>query len=824
MNKIKETLKKLNIFDYFILLSPFIDLITSQAAYKSESTLTLGMIVRFGFLAIMLLYLIFKNKSKYKKKSIIYISILITFGIINLTNSYFLKGSSVMIEEIKYMIKAFYFPIMLVISLNYFSDKNTKVNDKVLYITGMVYAFFIFLAFLIEKPFGFDLLGTGFYPGWFFSANEISAMFGLISPFIIFLTIKNYKKIYMYPLFIMFIVSALLLKTSVPSLGIAISSILLLVIIVIKHIVNKEQKIIKKGTIISVILVFLISAFFLTDFIKKDYNFTDVDNDKIMTHIFSNRNDYNKLVLNKYKSSNIKEKLIGMGYIDIESIDGRRTNNTEIDYTDIFYPYGIVGFIIYFCVFTYLIFKIITYLIINFKKTLASDNLIPFYISICLIIGIAFFAGHTLTAPAVSIYVSILTAYLYLTINKKEKNNKKSIMFVSQHYYPENFKVTDICEELVKEGKEVTILTGLPNYPTGRIPKEYRWFKKRKENINGVKVIRASLIRRKKGAIGLSINYLSFMITSSFKSLFINKNFDVIVVYQLSPITMAIPGVILKKLTNKPLYLYCCDIWPESAKNMIKNEKGIAFKILFKLSKYIYSQCDKISVTSKPFVSYFTDVHGINKNKISYIPQHSDDINLGKGKTKDSNINFVFMGNIGIAQDIETILKACEKIKNVENFKVHFVGEGSYLERAKEITKEKKLNDIVIFHGRHPSEKMIDFYNLADACLLTLNSKNLVGLTMPGKLQGYMAAGKPVIGAINGAAQEVIKEARCGLCANSGDYKKLAAYMKDFILKPEKYKECGLNGRKYYEDHFTKDQFMLKLNKELDSLLEEKNV
>ncbi|MCL6604715.1 MAG: glycosyltransferase family 4 protein [Paenibacillus sp.] len=395
------------------------------------------------------------------------------------------------------------------------------------------------------------------------------------------------------------------------------------------------------------------------------------------------------------------------------------------------------------------------------------------------------------------------------------------ILVVCQYYYPEQFKINDICEQLAQEGHLVTVLTGLPNYPTGKVPSSYRWGRKRKEIINGVEVQRCFEVGRTNGIVGMALNYGSYMLSASFKALFLKKDFDIILVYQLSPVTMALPGIVLKKLSKKPLYLYSCDIWPESMKNIISDESNIIYRLTKKLSTYIYSNCDHITVTSKPFINYFNQEHSIPMDKISYLPQHAEDSNsYVHSPTENDTTDFMFMGNIGISQDIDCILNAVETISHIPKFKVHFVGDGSCLEQSKQTVVEKKLHDIVEFHGRHPLEKMNEFYSLADVCLLTLKADNLVGLTMPSKLQGYMAAGKPVIGAIDGAAQEVIKESQCGKCVDAGDYKGLAEVMKDFVQHPDKYKNYGENGREYFEEHFTKDIFMSKLSNELNRLME----
>lgn len=395
------------------------------------------------------------------------------------------------------------------------------------------------------------------------------------------------------------------------------------------------------------------------------------------------------------------------------------------------------------------------------------------------------------------------------------------ILVVCQYYYPEQFRINDICEQLVLDGHSVTVLTGLPNYPAGVISNEYRWFKKRKEVINGVKVIRSFEIARRSGTFYLGLNYFSYMFSASLKIILMKKDFDLIFVYQLSPVTMAIPAIIGKKIEKIPLYLYSCDIWPDSMKNIISNENNILYKLLKRTSTYIYSQCDGIGITSTPFFQYFNTVHAVSLDKISYIPQHAEETYLNICAPKDNDvIDFVFMGNIGIAQDIDCIIDAVNELNKNLKFKVHFVGDGSYLERSKSIVFEKKLSKYIEFHGRHSLEEMPKFYEIADACLLTLKSDSMVGLTMPSKLQGYMAAGRPVIGAINGAAQEIINESKCGVCVNASDSISLANVMNDFILNQDKYKKCGENGRKYFVENFTKKIFMEKLVKQFNKLTE----
>ena len=385
------------------------------------------------------------------------------------------------------------------------------------------------------------------------------------------------------------------------------------------------------------------------------------------------------------------------------------------------------------------------------------------------------------------------------------------ILVVCQHYFPENYQITPICEQLVKEGHEVTALVGLPNYPLGVVPDEYKRGH-RDEFINGVHILRSYERGRKKGVVNLAINYLSFWISSCFKVRKISEDFDIVFAYQSSPITMAIAGKKYAKKHKKPLLLYCCDLWPESMKMYIKNERNIIFRIGKILSKKIYCSADMIACQSKSFIDYLSKIHGISENKLTYLPAFADESYLEKDFQIDNGItDFMFMGNLGIAQDLISVLKAVVKIKDIQGFQIHFVGDGSCLKKMKIFVEEHGLLDKVRFYGRRPVKEMDKFYEIADACLVSLNADNLTGLTLPSKVQGYMAAGKPIIGMINGSAKDVIEESRCGICVPAGDINGFAAAMKDFIISNEKYSSCGENGRNFFINNFKKEIFIDKL-------------
>jgi glycosyltransferase involved in cell wall biosynthesis len=397
------------------------------------------------------------------------------------------------------------------------------------------------------------------------------------------------------------------------------------------------------------------------------------------------------------------------------------------------------------------------------------------------------------------------------------------ILLVCQYFYPEQFRVNDICFALVKNGYEVTVLTGLPNYPSGTIDKKYRWFKKRKEMINGATVIRSSLIGRGKSTKRrLVLNYLSFVIAASIKALYMKKNFDLILVYQLSPVTMAIPGILLKKITKKPLIIYCHDLWPESlvARGILDDSR--VYHFVLKISQWIYKSADEIFTSSKMFEQYFKEVIGIEK-EVKYLPVYAESLfeNIESQERQSDETNLVFAGNISEMQSIETIIFAANILKNESNILFHIVGDGSSKSKCEALSKELGLKN-VIFHGKYPVTEMPRFYSMADAFLVTLKANKVISYTLPNKVQSYMAAGKPIIGAIDGETNLVIKEADCGLCVNAEDSEGLARVIKQFVCDKDKHQYYGENAKKYYDNNFSKKIYIMKINALLQEAIEQR--
>lgn len=383
-----------------------------------------------------------------------------------------------------------------------------------------------------------------------------------------------------------------------------------------------------------------------------------------------------------------------------------------------------------------------------------------------------------------------------------------NILVVCQYYYPEQFKINDICETLVKNGNNVTVLTGLPNYEEGIVSKEYKFLKKRKENINGVNILRCFETGRRKGTIYRIINYISYMISASCKAIFLNKDFDIIYVYQLSPITMTIPAIIYKKIHKKKLVLYCLDLWPESVTTFGIKNNSFMYKIINKLSKYVYSKADKIIVSSKSFKDILNDK---TKKDIKYIPQYADVIFKESKLNESEKHHYIFAGNIGKAQSVQTIIKAANYIRNDENIIIDIVGDGSSIDECKALAKEMKLSN-VIFHGRKRIEEMQEFYDKASAMIVTLSKDNFACQTLPAKVQACMATKNAIIASANGETARVIQESNCGYCVEAEDAQKLANIILEFTNLSIKERETLRNNSlNYYNENFKKEIFIIQL-------------
>jgi len=395
------------------------------------------------------------------------------------------------------------------------------------------------------------------------------------------------------------------------------------------------------------------------------------------------------------------------------------------------------------------------------------------------------------------------------------------ILIVTQYFYPENFKSNDMAFELQKKGHDVTVLTGIPNYPEGNIYDGYGFFKNRKQIIDGVEIIRTLLLPRGKGGgIRLFLNYFSWAFFASLKarSISSHKKFDAVIVHEPSPITQFYPALVIKKAQKTPVYFWVMDLWPESLEiaGGIKNKFVLNF--FMKMVQRFYKESEKILITSKGFRKSILE-KGDFDHKIEYFPNWAEDT-ISSGNLNypipvlPDGFKIMFAGNIGEAQDLESIMDAALKLRENKEIKFILVGDGRKMPFVQEFIKNNNLEETVYTVGRFPVEAMASFFNAADILLVSLKDDPIFNLTVPAKVQAYMSSGKPIMAMLNGEGSENIKEAECGFAVPAGDSEKLAQAIQTASQKhKEELKKMGMNGKKFYEKHYRMEECISNLER-----------
>lgn len=401
---------------------------------------------------------------------------------------------------------------------------------------------------------------------------------------------------------------------------------------------------------------------------------------------------------------------------------------------------------------------------------------------------------------------------------------KEHILVISQCFYPEQFRINDICTEWVKRGYKVTVITGIPNYPQGKYYDGYGLFKKRKESYNGMEIIRIPLIPRGNNSITLSLNYLSFVASGWFWKVFTKIKADYVFIFETSPMTQALPGVWYAKKRGIPCYIYVQDLWPENVEIVTGISNRLVIGSLEKMVGYIYENCDKIFTTSESFI---TAIHNrdVPLSKIEYWPQYAEDFYMPLDDIEipeipnDEAFNIIFTGNIGEAQGLDILPKAAKIIKNrfSKNIRFNIVGDGRYKSKLKKIVNTKEVDEMFNFIPRQPATSIPKFIAASDVAFLSLANSPLFSMTIPAKLQSYMACGIPIIASASGETDEIIKMSNSGLCGAPDNVEELVNNIIKLSDKSkQELKQLGNNARIYCEEHFNKDTILNSMDKYFD--------
>lgn len=403
------------------------------------------------------------------------------------------------------------------------------------------------------------------------------------------------------------------------------------------------------------------------------------------------------------------------------------------------------------------------------------------------------------------------------------------ILIISQYFWPESFRINDIAEGLIERGHEITVLTGLPNYPDGKIHPGFGWFKNTRHDYNGAKVIRVPLITRgNSSGLRLILNYLSFALFSCLLAPIVCRgNYDAILVFQLSPITCALPAILLRRLKSIPIICWIQDLWPESLSATGAINSNLILSWVEKLVRFIYKNCDRILIQSKAFSDSITS-RGVAEEKLSYLPNSIE--NFFQPISKETarvgttilpaGFRVMFAGNIGAAQDFQTIVDAAENLKNYKEIQWIVLGDGRKRAWAEEEVKKKGLANSFHFLGRHPLESMPAFFASADAMLVTLKRDPIFALTIPSKVQSYMACGKPIIAALDGEGARVVNDAGAGLTCSSETPAELAAKVLEIYQMDEDSRNVmGERGLAYCRENFGREKVLSQLEEAISETI-----
>lgn len=379
------------------------------------------------------------------------------------------------------------------------------------------------------------------------------------------------------------------------------------------------------------------------------------------------------------------------------------------------------------------------------------------------------------------------------------------ILLVTQFYYPERFSTSDIAEELVKQGNEVTVLTGKPNYGYGYILSEYK--KVKEEHINGVRVLRVKLQPRKHSRISIIRNYLSFHRNAKRYVRKLDSDFDVVLSISLSPVISIAPAIKYAKKHYVPHVLYCQDLWPESTVVTNAVRKGsLVYRVLYRWSKKLYEKCDEIVISSPSFKSYFNEVLCITDKKfpVVYQPILNSKEQL-EPIVYEKKHNFVYAGNIGTLQLTNELVEAMKLLKR-DDAKLYLMGMGTNLNKIKKQIAEEHLEDKVEYAGALPIEKAERYYKNADTLIVSLKDQGTVGKTIPNKAIQYMKYGRPLVGVIKGDAKALLEKAGGTLFSDENPQQIADIFAQICNISEKEKARLGENNARYFNEYLTAEK------------------
>jgi glycosyltransferase involved in cell wall biosynthesis len=392
------------------------------------------------------------------------------------------------------------------------------------------------------------------------------------------------------------------------------------------------------------------------------------------------------------------------------------------------------------------------------------------------------------------------------------------LLVVSQYFWPENFRINELVRSLVARGHNVEVLTGKPNYPEGTIFPGYRAWGCQQEQWSGATVHRLPLVAREtKSAIKLSLNYLSFILSGLLFApwLLRRRQYDAVFVYAPSPILQALPALLLGRIKKAPVAIWVQDLWPASLSATGYVRSSAVLKGVESVVSFIYNKAELLLVQSRAFVG---PVAALARGKaIVYYPNSVDtafaevqspDVVLPDVPALDEGFSVVFAGNVGAGQAVEVIVNAADLLRDVPEIRFVVFGQGSRWGWMREQVLSRGLTNLHL-PGRFPVNTMPGLMQKAGALLVTLADEHIFTLTVPNKVQAYLAAGRPILACLNGEGARLVEESQAGLSVPAQNAKALAAaVMQLFRMTSEERAALGTNGQRYFREHFDNEKLV----------------
>jgi colanic acid biosynthesis glycosyl transferase WcaI len=384
------------------------------------------------------------------------------------------------------------------------------------------------------------------------------------------------------------------------------------------------------------------------------------------------------------------------------------------------------------------------------------------------------------------------------------------VLFIAHYFQPEpNFFLgLPFAKELVRRGHEVEVLTGLPNYPGGKIYDGYRVRLLQREIMDGIVVNRMPLYpSHDQSSFRRTLCYTSLAASASIVGPWAVKRADVAYVV-LGPITIGLPACVLKLLRGIPFVVNVQDLWPDSLPSTGMFENRLGLKMLNAMCNFVYKRASRI-VSISPGIKQKLVERGIADSKIDVIYNWCDDAQICHPKDNDQlaellnmtgRFNIVFAGNMGKAQALNPVLDAAQKVGNV-NPKVQFLffGGGVEVDSLKKRAETKKLAN-VRFLPRRPVEEIGAILQLADVLFVHLRDDPLFAITIPSKTQAYLAAGRPILIGVRGDAADLVQKAGAGLFCEPENPDSIAEVVLKLASTPKsQLNAMGESGRHFYE-------------------------